>query len=148
MRAAASLATAAATLIALAATLESGLTHSLRILDGERTRFEAMPAEQRQQAFGLLIPTRMDIFDFYRRHLREDDRFYVQVTDEAFGQFASKAVVVRSVARFYLAPAVEVDDPQEATVILSYDADPGLLPLQYDEQIRAGLQLIFVSRVA
>jgi hypothetical protein len=90
----------------------------------------------------------MDIFDFYRRGLRSDDRFYLQVEDEAFGQFASKEAVVRSVARYYLAPAVEVEDPGEATVILSYDSDPAELPLRYSQQLRAGLQLIFVSRVA
>jgi hypothetical protein len=147
MRAAA-LATAAAALIAVAATLHSGLTHSLRVLDGERARFEALPEEQRQQAFGLLLPTRMDIFDFYRRHLRRDDRFYIQISDEAFGRFASKATVVRSVARFYLAPAVEVDDPREATVILSYERDPAELPFRYADQVRASLQPIFVSRIA
>jgi hypothetical protein len=144
---AASVATAAAALVALVLTLVRGLPDSLAVLDSERGRFAAMPDEQRHQAFGLLIPTRMDIFDFYRRGLRRDDRFYIQVVDQPLG-IASKGTVVRSVARYYLAPAVEVEDPEEATVILSYDSDPAQLRLRYSEQIQAGEQLIFVSRVA
>jgi hypothetical protein len=144
----ASLATAAAAAIGLVFTVVEGLPDSLAALEAERTRFAAMSAQEREQAFGLLIPTRMDIFDFYRRSLREDDRYYLQVEDEAFGAFASKATVVRSVARYYLAPAVEVERPEEATVVLSYDTDPALLPLRYSDQVRAGLQLLFVSRVA
>jgi hypothetical protein len=126
----------------------SGVPHSLRVLDSEHRRFAGMTDAERDQAFGLLIPTRMDIFDFYRRLIRPDDRFFVQVEDEAFGRFAGKATVVRSVARYYLAPAIEVEDPDDATVVLSYDTDPALLELKYSEQVRAGLQLLFVSRIA
>ena len=89
----------------------------------------------------------MDIFDYYRALVRPDDRFYVQVKNEPFG-IADKATVVRSIARYYLAPAVEVERLEDATVVLSYEADPGLLPVRYAQQHRAGLQLIFVSRVA
>ncbi len=145
---AASLATAAAAVIGLLFTVAENLPVSHSVLDVERDRFEAMPNAERQQAFGLLIPTRMDIFDFYRRSLRVNDRYYIQITDEAFGEFASKATVVRSVARYYLAPAIEAERLEDATVVLSYDSDPSLLPLRYSDQIRAGAQLIFVSRVA
>lgn len=148
MRAAVSLAIATAAVAGLVATIVTGVPDSLRILDSERSRFGALTTLEREQAFGSLIPTRMDVFDFYRRGLRPDDRFYLQVANEAFGEFADKRTVVRSVARYYLAPAIEVARPQDATVILSYDSDPGLLPLEYSEQIRAGLQLFFVSRVA
>ena len=75
--------------------------------DAERSRFTGLTAVERAQEFGAFIPTRMDVFDFYRRLLREDDRFYIQVTNEGFGN-ADKATIVRSVARLYLAPAVEV----------------------------------------
>jgi hypothetical protein len=144
----ASFAAAVAAAIGLVFTVVDGLPDSLAVLEAERTRFEAMPEEERAQAFGLLIPTRMDIFDFYRRGLRKDDRYYIQIEDEAFGEFASKATVVRSVARYYLAPAVEVERPEEATVVLSYDTDPALLPLRYSDQVRAGEQRLYISRVA
>jgi hypothetical protein len=97
--------------------------------------------------FGAAIPVPMKMFDFYRRNMRRDERFYVQAPAEAFGEFADKQTIVRNVARYYLLPAIEVARPEDATVVVSYDSDPGLLPLTYSEQIRAGLQLIFVSRV-
>lgn len=137
-----------AAILGLVSTAVSGVPHSLRVLNGEHERFEELSPMEREQAFGTLLPARMDIFDFYRRALRRDDRFFVQVPPAAFGRFADQATVVRSIARYYLAPAVEVDRLEEATVVISYEADPGLLPLTYSAQIRAGLQPIFVSRVA
>jgi hypothetical protein len=138
---------AATCAVGLVYTIAVGVPDSYRELNDHREHFAAMSEDEREQAFGTLIPTRMDVFDFYRRSLRQDDRYYMQVTDAAFGA-ASRAVVVRNVARFYLAPAVEVTRPKDATVVLSYEADPGLLPLRYSSQVRAGLQLFFVSRVA
>jgi hypothetical protein len=143
-----SLALALAAVIGLVSTVVMGVPHSLRVLNGEHDRFEPLGQVEREQAFGTHVPARMDIFDFYRRSIRRDDLFYVQVPKAAFGAFADQATVVRSIARYYLAPAVEVERLAEATVVISYEADPGLLPVEYSEQIRAGLQLIFVSRVA
>lgn len=148
MRLPLSCALALAAILGLVSTSVSGVPHSLRVLDGEHGRFERLSPAERERAFGTLLPARMDIFDFYRRSLRRDDRFFVQVPPAAFGAFADQATVVRSIARYYLAPAVEVDRLTDATVVISYEADPGLLPVRYSEQIRAGLQLIFVSRVA
>lgn len=148
MRVALALAISLAALLGLVSTVVSGVPHSLRVLNREHGRFDQLTAVEREQAFGALIPARMDIFDFYRRSIRRDDRFFVQVPKAAFGAFADQATVVRNVARYYLAPAIEVDRLEDATVVVSYEADPGLLPVGYSEQIRAGLQLIFVSRVA
>jgi hypothetical protein len=138
---------AATSAVALGYTIAIGLPDSYGVLRDQRQYFAPMSENERDQAFGTLMPTRMDVYDFYRRSLRQDDRYYMQVTDAPFGN-ASRAVVVRNVARFYLAPAVEVSRPEDATVVLSYEADPGLLPLRYSAQIRAGLQLFFVSRIA
>ena len=147
VKAAISLAAAVAAVAGLVSTDFMGVPHSLRLLHSEERRFAELTDVEREQAFGALIPVRMDIFDFYRRLLRDDDRFYVQVKPEPFGN-ADKATVVRSVARLYLAPAVEVERIQDATVVISWDTDPAALPLVYSKQDRAGLQLIFVSRVA
>lgn len=106
-----------------------------------------MSTAERNQAYGTLIPLRMDVFDFYRANLRPGDRYWVQVDPGAFSEFADKATVVRAVGRMALIPAVEVDRAEDADVILSWDKDPGLLPYEYSEQYRAGLQLLFVSRV-
>jgi hypothetical protein len=147
VRAAISIAICIAAVAGLLATVIDGTPRSLRILDAEEERFAGLTKAEREQAFGTLIPWRMDVFDFYRGLLRSDDRFYVQVVNEGFG-IADRATIVRSVARYYLAPATEVDRPEDATVVLSYEADPGTLPLKYSKQTRAGLQLFFVSRVA
>jgi hypothetical protein len=147
VKAAISTATAVAALAALVLTVVRGVPEALRLLESQQGRFDGLTAVEREKAFGTSIPTRMDIFDYYKALVHPDDRFYVQVKNEPFG-IADKATVVRSIARYYLAPAVEVERPEEATVVLSYNADPGLLPLRYSQQHRAGLQLIFVSRVA
>ena len=147
LRATISNATAVAALLALVLTVATGIPRTLRLLESEHQRFADLSAAERERVFGAWIPTRMDMFDWYRGLVRRDDRFYVQVTNAPFG-LADKAAVVRTICRYYLAPAVEVERMEEATVVLSYDADPGLLPLRYSEQYRAGLQLIFVSRVA
>ncbi len=146
MRVAISIATSIAAIAGLVVTVVNGVPHSLRILDAAEQQFDGLTRLEREQTFGTAMPTRMDIFDFYGRLVRTDDRFYVQVTNAAFGN-ADKATVVRSVARYYLAPAIEVDRPEDATVVLSYDADPAALHLRYSSQTRAGLQLIFVSRI-
>jgi hypothetical protein len=142
-----SAATAVAALLALVLTVVIGVPRALRLLETEHQRYGGLSADERDRVFGAWIPTRMDMFDYYRELVRPDDRFYVQVTNAPFG-LADKAAVVRTISRYYLAPAVEVDRLEDATVVVSYDADPGLLPLRYSEQHRAGLQLIFVSRVA
>ncbi len=113
----------------------------------DRTRFASMSAAERDQAFGSLVPLRMDVFDFYRRNVRPGDRYWVQVAPGAFSAFATKDTLVRAVARLALLPAIEVERAEDADVILSWDQDPGLLPYTYSEQQRAGLQLLFVSRV-
>jgi hypothetical protein len=142
-----SIAIAIAAVIGLVTTVVAGTPDSVRDLQEQKQKYAGLTRAEREQTFGTAIPTRMDVFDFYRALLRSDDRFYVQVINEGFG-IADRETVIRSVARYYLAPAVEVDRAADATVILSYDADPGTLTLRYSKQTRAGLQLIFVSRVA
>ena len=141
-----SIAIGIAAIAGLLTTVVDGIPHSVRNLNAAAEQFDGLTRLEREQWFGTAIPTRMDVFDFYGRLVRTDDRFYVQVTNSAFGN-ADKATVVRSVARYYLAPAIEVERPEDATVVLSYDADPAALGLRYSSQTRAGLQLIFVSRI-
>ena len=104
--------------------------------------------EQRDQAFGAHLPLRMDILDFWRRSLRPGDRYWIQIPHEAFSAYGDKALVVRTVSHLYLLPAIEARDLRHATIVLSWDADPGLLHLRFSEQTRAGLQLVFASRIA
>lgn len=125
----------------------AGLPEAWSTVDAERERWEAVPRTQRETAFITQIPLRLDIFEFWRRNVRPTDRYFIQIPPGAFGAFADKPTIVRTAGRLYLLPAVEVIRPGEADVILSWDADPATLGLRYSDQIRAGLQLIFVSRV-
>jgi hypothetical protein len=122
--------------------------HSWRLLRSQHAAFAGYSRTQRDQAFGTLLPLRMDILDFWRAGLRRGDRYWIQIPNEAFSVNADKRLVVRSVSHLYLLPAIEARSLADANVVLSWDADPGLLHLHYSEQRRAGLQVIFTSRIA
>jgi hypothetical protein len=109
--------------------------------------YRGLSRDARDRAFIDEIPLRSDIFDFWRAWLRPGDRYWIQIPNEAFSANADKKLVVRSVSHLYLLPAIEATSLRNANVVLSWDADPGLLHLHYSEQERAGLQLIFVSRI-
>jgi hypothetical protein len=143
----AALAVSVLTVVALAYTVWHDVPHSWRLMRNEHARFAGYTRAQRDQAFGALIPIRMDIFDFWRAQLRRGDRYWIQIPPEAFSANADKKLVVRSIAHLYLLPAIETRRLADANVVLSWDADPGTLHLKYSEQERAGLQLIFVSRI-
>jgi hypothetical protein len=117
-------------------------------LGRERARDAALTAQERERAPLDALPLPANVFDFYRAHLRLGDRVYFQVLESGFGPFADLPTVVATVGRYYLLPAVAVDRLEDANVVVSWEADPGLLGLQFEEQHRAGLQLFFVSRVA
>ena len=142
-----SAAAALASVLLLAVTAARELGPTIHHMQDERARYVGLSPAERERAFGERIPLRMDVFDFYRSFLRPGDRYWVQVEASPFSTFANKATVVRGVGRMALIPAVEVERPQDADVILSWDSDPGTLPYRYSEQHRAGLQLLFVSRV-
>ena len=133
--------------VALGVSAWRNVPHSWRLMRNEHAQFVGYNRAQRDQAFGDLIPLRMDILDFWRAHLRAGDRYWIQIPHEAFSPAADKKLVVRTVAHLYLLPAIETRRLANATVVLSWDSDPGTLHLQYTDQARAGLQLIFVSRI-
>jgi hypothetical protein len=122
--------------------------HSWRLLRTQHDAYAGYTRDQRDRAFGTAIPMPMEIFDFWRQWLRPWDRYWIQMPHEAFSSNGDKKYVARLIAHSYLLPAIETTDLKQATVVLSWDADPGTLHLKYWQQWRAGQQLIFVSRVA
>jgi hypothetical protein len=148
VRQALSLGVSLAVVVALGYSAWRDVPHSWRLMRSQHTQFARYSRAQRDQAFGVLIPIRMDIFDFWARSLRPGDRYWIQIPPELFSSNADKKLVVRSIAHLYLLPAIETRRLAEATVVLSWDSDPGLLGLHYSEQVRAGQQLIFFSRIA
>jgi hypothetical protein len=141
----------AASAAAVAGLVWSGwkdVPHSWRLVRDQYTYYHGLKQADRDRYFGAQIPLRMDILDFWRTYLRPDDRYWVQIPYEAFSVGADKKLIVRSVSHLYLLPATEAPSLKDATVVLSWDADPGTLHLKFSEQQRAGLQLVFVSRIA
>jgi hypothetical protein len=117
-------------------------------LGRERSRDAALTSAERRQAMLKALPLPVDVFEFYRAHLYKGDRVYFQVSESGFGPFADLPKAVATAGRYYLLPAVQVDRLEDADVVVSFEADPGLLGVRFQEQHRAGLQLFFVSRIA
>ena len=116
------------------------------VMRSDRITYDDLTPDGRVHAPGDNIPLRMDIFDWYRQHLRPGDRYFLQVKNRAFGTVDYKTAV-ETFGRFYLLPAVLVDDPLHATVILTWDADPHAIGLPYTRVDQAGRQLIFAARL-
>jgi hypothetical protein len=136
------------TVLGLAYSGWKDLPHSWRLMRSQYVSYSGYTRDQRDRAFGTAIPMPMDIIDYWRAWLRPGDRYWIQMPRESFSSFGDKRYVARSISHVYLLPAIETLNLARATVVLSWDADPGLLHLKFSDQERAGLQLIFVSRIA
>jgi hypothetical protein len=139
---------ATVTVLALAYSVRKDVPHSWQTMTRQHAVYAGYTRAQRDRAFGALIPMPMEIIDYWRSGLRPGDRYFIQMPPEAFSTNGDKRYVARSISHMYLLPAIETLDLKKATVVLSWDDDPGLLHLKFSAQQRAGLQLIFVSRIA
>lgn len=139
---------AAAAVAGLGLGIWKNVPHSFRLLHSQYVAYAGYSRAQRDQAYGAQIPIDMGIVDFWRSQLRRGDRYWVQMPYEAFSNNGDKRFMARMVSHLYLLPATEAKSLADANVVLSWDADPGTLHLHYDAQARAGLQLVFVSRIA
>jgi hypothetical protein len=88
-----------------------------------------------------------DVFDFYRDRVRRGDRMYFQVQEGILGQFFDQPTAFAFAARFYLLPAGQARDLDDATVVLTLIDDPARLGVPFLLQQQAGEQPIFVSRI-
>jgi hypothetical protein len=141
-------AVAAVAVFALGWSAWKDVPHSWRLLRTQHDAYAGYTRAERDRAFGVSIPMPMVIFDYWRNYLRPWDRYYIQIPHEAFSSNGDKKYVARLISHVYLLPAIETTDPKKATVVLSWDADPGTLPLQYSVKFQSGRQPIFVARVA
>jgi hypothetical protein len=138
---------AALTVLALLSAWHSG-GHVWRLLESDYRTYSAYTPTQRQHAALDAIPVNSDYFDYYATYVQRGDRIYFQVPPGGLGEFFDLPSAVAAAGRFYLLPAVQADSLSDATVVVSYEDDPALLHLSYVTQQRAGLQLVFVSRIA
>jgi hypothetical protein len=135
----------AATAVAVYCVVDSGRGTWNR-LDARYTYFSSFSTSQRAQApaddAGLQFLGSL-LHDF--PEAKRGDRIYLHVPRSRYGTLDLHDTVA-SLVRFYLLPAVEVTDLDEATLVLSYKADPAELERTFVTQRRFGP--LFVSRIA
>jgi hypothetical protein len=136
---------AAATAIALVSAWHSGRHMWHRLTQDYRT-YAAMTPTERKHAPLAELELPGDVFDWYAQYVARGDRVYYQVLPSGLGTM-DLPTAVRYAGAFYLRPAAEVSDPKQATVVISFMADPTFLHMHFITQQRSGLQPIFVSRV-
>jgi acyl transferase domain-containing protein len=139
---------AAAVVVVAVASAHSSFGRAWDLLGGFHASGAALTPLQREHAPAESVPLPPDRFDHYRSWLSPSDRYWLDVAPSGLSSHVDLPAAVAAVARFALLPAVQVTDVADATVVLSWDHDPGLLPLRYSEQHREGLQVVFVSRIA
>jgi len=97
------------------------------------------PAERAQEpGTAQLLP--VDAFDFFRSQLRQGDRFYIAASRGGYEAGVDRATASRIFGRFYLLPAVQVDDPSKADVVFTVGVEPHTLgvPLEHVEKFSGG----------
>ena len=124
-----SAACAAAALAALVIALASGfkdLPGTWDWLSGQRSQFEHLSARERAEEPGTAQLLPVDAFDFFRSKLREGDRYYLGVKRGGFAAGVDRATAGRIFGRFYLLPAMQVDSPAKADVVLTVGHRPAV----------------------
>jgi hypothetical protein len=137
----------AATAVALASAWHSG-GHVWRELGAQRVVYGGYSDVQRERAPLAQIPLPTGIFDFFRENVRPGDRVYFQVRKAPFSDFFTLPQIISAAGRYDLLPARQVTDLRDATVVVSWLADPKRLPARFVSHARYGLRSIYVSRIA
>jgi hypothetical protein len=134
-----------ATVLALFSALASAET-TWRALNADHRLYSAFSTEQRLYAPSWGAGFQGSLFVFFASFLRDGDRVYYQVPRDPYGTLDLHDTVA-ALGRFYLLPAVEVTDLNDATVVISYHADPSSLGRAFLAQRQNGPD-IYISRLA
>jgi len=141
--------TAAAVLVLVLA-LASGLMDlpgTWDRLSAQRSQFEDLSAADRAREPGTSQLLPVDAFDFFRSRVGEGDRYYLAVTKGGFTTGVDRAQAARIFGRFYLLPAVQVDAPDKANVVLTIGVEPHTLGVELGEVTKYAGGQYFVARV-
>jgi hypothetical protein len=141
---------AAAAVAALVVALASGLKElpgTWRWLSGQRTEFESFTASERMQEPGTAQLLPVDAFDFFGSKLHEGDRYYIAVRSGGFAAGVDRAQAGRIFSRFYLLPAIQVDSPAKADVVLTVGIDPHSLSVPLEPVAKFSGGNYFAARV-
>jgi hypothetical protein len=116
-----------------------------RKLNADHATFAAYSDTARRQAASANAGFAGSLWETLASSVHGDDRVYYQVPRRPYGTLDLHDTVA-ALGRWYLAPAVEVTDPADATVVVSYEADPGELGSEWMAQRQLG-DRIYLSRV-
>jgi hypothetical protein len=147
LRARAAVAAATATCLVAAASTLTSFDRIWTHLREERARDEPLTALERERAPITSIPLPVEVFEYWSQFLEPGDRVYFHVLESGFSSFVDLPTIVAASGRFWLLPAVQVEDLRDATVVLSWERDPRELDALYSEQHQAGQQRFYVSRI-
>lgn len=117
-------------------------------LSEQRRESEELSATDRFQAagFGNFLP--VGGFDFFRTHVRRGDRVYVHARTGTSVRGVDFPTAARTFARYYLLPAIVVDDLHEATVVVTVARDARELGLAYASVLESDGGTFTVARVS
>ncbi len=143
---AATLIAAAASLLALASAIHAG-PHVWRELDQARALDAPLTVTQRRQAPATALQIPGAIFDFFASYIGPGDRIYYQVLPSGFSEDLTLPQAIATLGNFYLLPGVQTTNLADATVVISWFANPAALHLHFVTQVEAGVQPLYVSRI-
>jgi hypothetical protein len=123
-----------------------GAAPTWRLLDDEHREYASYSDQERRHAAAVHAGFTGTLFDQLDSYVGGDDRVYYQVPRRPYGTLDLHDTVA-ALGRYYLAPAVEVTDPADATVVVSYEADPSRLGRRWALQRQLGPR-IYVSRAS
>ena len=93
-------------------------------LSSQHAQFAPLSAQERAQEPGTAQLLPVDAFDFFRSKLRDGDRYYIAAKRGGFETGVDRATASRIFARYYLLPAIQVDDPRNADIVFTVGVDP------------------------
>jgi len=141
---------AAAAAAALAVAFASGVKDyhgTWRWLSGQRSQFAKLSAQDRAAEPGTAQLLPVDAFDYFRARLHRGDCYYLAVEPGAFVAGVSREQAGRIFGRYYLLPAVQVETPAKADVVLTVGVDPHTLGVPVGPVQKFAGGNYFVARV-
>jgi hypothetical protein len=129
---------AAVVACAALALLSSAVTlpDTWRWLSDQRSDLERLGPADRVQAPGFNNRLPVGGFDFFRANLRRGDTVFVLARPGTTVRGVDFPTGARTFARYYLLPAIVVERPEAATVVVGIGRNPAELGLEYRTELR------------
>ena len=118
-----------------------------RYLSKQHSQFSDFSALDRRQEPGYANALPVDAFEFFRAHLRRGERYYVGATPGPYIPGVDRPTALRTFARYYLLPAIQVEQPQEADELLTVGVTPQSLGVPVTDVVRQGQGPFWAARV-